>query len=102
VAFCVPVLDGSVGSARPFNSVTLTDVRVADVREIVSAAKVDPSYYSLDEIDRSGALHLLAFGQMWRVFVSERGERFEEKEFASEDAACIYFLKRLFYLWSPR
>ena len=86
----------------PDGSGTLAGMRVVDVQEIVRAAAVDPAYYSLDEIDRSGALHLLAFGQTWRVFLSERGTRSELQEFASEDEACVYFLKRLFVLWSPR
>jgi hypothetical protein len=34
------------------------------------------------------------FGQTWHVFLSERGQRHEERTFESEDAACVYFLKR--------
>lgn len=76
-------------------------MRVDDVREIVEAAKVDPTYYSFDG-DRHEALCLLAVGQVWHVFLSERGQRHEEQEFATEDEACTYFLKRLFRLWRPR
>ena len=72
-------------------------MRVADVREIVEAAKVDPTLYSF-ESERHESLSLLAFGQTWKVFLSERGERYEEQSFDSEDEACIYFLKRLFTL----
>lgn len=76
-------------------------MRVADVREIVEAARVDPTYYSLDG-ERHETLCLLAEGQTWKVFLSERGERYEEQAFAAEDEACTYFLKRLFRLWRPR
>ena len=76
-------------------------MRVSDVLEIVEAAQVDPTYYSL-EGERHEALCLLAVGQEWRVFLSERGQRHEERVFAAEDEACTYFLKRLFRLWRPR
>ncbi|MDQ1532998.1 MAG: hypothetical protein QOF28_759 [Actinomycetota bacterium] len=76
-------------------------VRLADVREIVELAHVDPAYYSL-EGGRHEALCILAEGQTWKVFLSERGERRDERSFASEDEACTYFLKRLFRLWRPR
>jgi hypothetical protein len=76
-------------------------VRVADVREIVEAARVDPMYYSF-EGERHDALCLLAAGQTWHVFLSERGQRHEERSFVTEEEACTYFLKRLFKLWRPR
>jgi hypothetical protein len=76
-------------------------MNVADVREVVQAARVDPTYYSLDG-ERHEALCLMSRGQRWYVFLSERGERFEERAFESQDEACVYFLKRLFELWSPR
>lgn len=71
------------------------------MHEIVELARVDPTYYSFDG-DRHEALCLLAEGQTWKVFLSERGQRREEQAFASEDEACTYFLKRLFQLWRPR
>jgi len=76
-------------------------MRVADVRDIVEAARVDPAYYSFDA-ERHEALCLLAAGQVWQVFLSERGQRYEEQTFATEDEACTYFLRRLFRLWRPR
>jgi len=79
----------------------LTGVRVSDAREIVELAHVDPDYYSLDGSWHDG-LCLLASGQTWLVFVFERGGRHEEQSFATEDEACVYFLKRLFQLWQPR
>lgn len=63
------------------------------MREIVHAAQVDPTYYSF-EGQRHDALCLLAEGQTWHVFLSERGDRFDERTFASEDEACIYFYRK--------
>jgi hypothetical protein len=76
-------------------------VRIDDVREIVEAAQVDRAYYSLDG-DQHEALCLLAIGQQWHVFLSERGNRFENQAFDTEDEACTYFLRRLFRLRRPR
>ncbi|MGI8662552.1 MAG: hypothetical protein ACR2LQ_04980 [Acidimicrobiales bacterium] len=76
-------------------------MRVADAQEIVEAARVDPTYFSFDG-ERHEALCLLAAGQTWQVFLSERGQRYEERSFETEDEACTYFLKRLFKLWRPR
>jgi len=72
-------------------------MRVADVREIVDSAHVDPTLFSF-ESEAHESLCLLAFGQEWRVFISERGQRMEERTFSSEDDACVYFLKRIFQL----
>ncbi len=75
-------------------------MNVSDVREIVEAAEVDPTFYSLDG-ERHEALCILAHGQRWQVFLSERGRRFEERTFETEDEACTYFLKCGFDLWRP-
>ncbi len=75
-------------------------MRVSDAREIVRLARVPPGYFSFDgELDE--ALCLIPIGPTWHVFLSERGRRYEELAFDSEDDACVYFLKRLFDLWSP-
>jgi hypothetical protein len=73
---------------------------VEDVKEIVEQAQIDPTYYSFDS-ERHESLCLLPFGKSWKVFLSERGQRYEERTFESEDEACTYFLKRLFQL-APR
>ena len=73
-------------------------MKVSDAEEIVEAARVDPTYYSFDG-DRHEALCIVAVGQQWRVFISERGSRCEEHTFTNEDEACVWFLKRLFQLW---
>jgi hypothetical protein len=72
-------------------------MRVADTQEIAVAAQIDPTLYSF-ESERHEALCLLAQGPGWQVFMSERGQRHEERTFDDEDEACVYFLKRLFQL----
>lgn len=74
---------------------------IVDAREIIEAAHVNSKYYSF-EGDRNEALCIVAWGQDWQVFLSERGKRYEERTFSTEDEACTYFLKRLFQLWRPR
>ena len=75
-------------------------MNVADAQEIVLNARIDPTLFSF-EAEAHGSLCLLAFGQEWRAFISERGQRMEEKTFATEDEACVYFLKRIFQLRLP-
>jgi hypothetical protein len=72
-----------------------------DVRDIVTIAQVDPTRYSL-EGERHEAISLVPWGQSWQVFSSERGVRYEERTFDTEDAACVEFLKRLFALVRAR
>lgn len=76
-------------------------MKSTDVFEIVREARVDPTYFSIGD-ERHEALCLLQEGGRWRVFLSERGRRHEEHDFESEDAACVYFLRRIFELWQPR
>jgi hypothetical protein len=70
---------------------------VSDVQEIIESAQMDPRRYSFDS-ERHEALCLLAYGQTWKVFLSERGQHYEEQTFSTEDDACVYFLKRIFQL----
>ena len=58
---------------------------------------MDPRLYSFDG-ERHEALCLLAFGQDWKVFLSERGSATRAHLSANEDDACVYFLKRIFQL----
>lgn len=76
-------------------------MNVQDTKEILQLAQVDPAYYSFDE-ERHEALCLVRAGGEWEVFISERGDRYETRVFDSEDAACTFFLKRIFQLWQPR
>ena len=76
-------------------------MNLGDVEEICTTARVDPTYFSIGS-ERHEALCVVPHGRRWRVFLFERGERFEERVVASEDEASVYFLKRLFQLWRPR
>lgn len=59
-------------------------MRVSNLRDIIKAAQIDPTLYSF-EGERHESLCLLAFGQSWKVFISERGQRHEERSFTAED-----------------
>ena len=76
-------------------------MKISDAAVIVEAARVDPTYYSFDG-ERHEALCIVASGDAWRVFLSERGSRHEERTFVTEDDACVWFLTRLFQLWRPQ
>ena len=76
-------------------------MNVEDTKEILQLAEVDPAYYIFDE-ERHEALCLVRTGGSWEVFISERGDRYEARVFASEDAACTFLLKRILQLWQPR
>ena len=76
-------------------------MNIEEATEIVRAARVDPSYYSFDG-ERHEALCIVREGAAWKVFLSERGSRYEEATFADEDSACVWFIKRLFQLWKAR
>ena len=69
-----------------------------ELLEILRTAEVDPAYYCVDG-EQHESLCLKGEGAAFHVFLSERGTRYEETVFASEDDACVYFLKRLFQLW---
>ena len=73
-----------------------------DLAEILHLAEVEPTYYHLLGPTADEGLCLVHFGQEWRVFLSERGGRYEERDFATEDQACTYFLKRILQLSRPR
>ena len=73
-----------------------------DVEEILVAARVDPTYYSFDSDSREALCLTHYDGPGWRVYAAERGQRHEERHFDDEDAACVYFLKRIFQIWRPR
>jgi hypothetical protein len=68
--------------------------------EALHRAQVDPAYWSIGA-DRHEALCLVREHPGWRVFLSERGEHYEERTFLTEDAACAYFAERVHGLWNP-
>lgn len=78
----------------------MRNMDLGDARKIVEAAHVDPTYYSFDG-ERHEALCIIAVVPKWRVFIRERDSQYEERCFSDEDAACVWFVKRLFQLWQP-
>lgn len=66
----------------------------------LSEMGVPEEYYSLGA-ERHEALCLLLEGSRWKVFLSERGVRYEERIFPREYDACEYFLVRVLQLWLP-
>jgi hypothetical protein len=72
-------------------------VTVAELEEVLALANVDPTYFSFDSSTHE-ALCMLRLGGTWQVFLSERGQRYEEQTFETEDGACVYFLKRVLEL----
>ncbi len=68
-----------------------------DLVEILARSQVNPTFYSIgSEVDQT--LCLIHQDQMWTVFISERGQRFDTVNFVLEDNACVYFLKVIFEL----
>jgi len=62
-----------------------------ELKNALDRAKVDPEAYSL----RGGMgwydrYCIEQIGKRWRVYFAERGERQDEKEFATESEACEY------------
>lgn len=61
---------------------------------------VPADYYFLNG-ERHESLCIVAEDSRWKVFLSERGLRYEERTFATEGEACDYFLERIRQLWRP-
>ncbi|MEZ5217701.1 MAG: hypothetical protein R2715_14225 [Ilumatobacteraceae bacterium] len=71
---------------------------IYDLEEILRIAQVNPLIYCVNGT-REEAICLLpkGFGGEWVIFIQERGRRFDEKVFSSEDEACVAFLKKVFF-----
>ena len=65
----------------------------SDLIEILDTLGVDPRSYHLFGPTADEGLCLLPEGQDWHVFFSERGQRYDERTFATEDEACVHLLK---------
>ena len=65
------------------------------LKQLLDAEKFDPKVYSLDGGLPNDRLCFSAEAGKWCVYYSERGSRFDEKCFASEDEACDDLLQRL-------
>ncbi|WP_033477491.1 hypothetical protein [Erwinia amylovora] len=66
----------------------------SDLISILSSMKIPRDSYSIGFISNE-SLCLIYEGMLWRIFYSERGQRTEEKFYASEEDACKEFLARL-------
>jgi hypothetical protein len=55
---------------------------------------VPDGYYCLNG-ERHESLCRVVEDWRWKVFLSERGVRYEERTFASESEACEYFFERI-------
>lgn len=69
---------------------------IHDLKIALDKAGVNPELYSLDGTALPDRVILNHNYHIWEVFYfSERGTRFEEKEFKSEDDACNYLYSLL-------
>jgi len=62
------------------------------LREILRSEGIRDSAYSLEGGLRDDTLTLDQIGERWIVYYSERGQRWDERSFSDEDAACEYLL----------
>jgi hypothetical protein len=69
-------------------------LRLADLEQIIREMGAKPSWYSIGT-EKDNALCIVREGQDWKVFFSERGDRYDTVIFSSEEEACSYFLKEL-------
>lgn len=56
--------------------------------ELLNAYDVPSSFYSFDG-PGSDTWVLEAHGDKWQLYYSERGNRFDERTYASEEQACL-------------
>jgi hypothetical protein len=74
---------------------------IVNTEELVSRLKsagVPQHYYCIND-EQHESLCILKEADIWRVFLSERGTRYEERKFRVETEACEYFLARILQLW---
>ena len=67
----------------------------ANLQHILDIERFRPAIYCLDGGSPNDRLCLAEERGGWSVYYSERGERFDEDWFASEDDACQELLHRL-------
>lgn len=60
--------------------------------------QVPAAYFCLNG-EQHESLCILNEDARWKVFLSERGARYEERAFRSEEEACEFFLARVMQLW---
>lgn len=69
-------------------------MNIDELRERLNKAGVDPRSYRIAEPPDESTLCLRRQGRTWLVFHFERGTRYGLRHFASEAAACDYFLSQ--------
>jgi hypothetical protein len=67
----------------------------AELKQVLDAERFNPKVYDLDGGLPNDRLCLSAEAGKWCVYYSERGSRFDEQCYASEDEACKDLLGRL-------
>jgi transposase InsO family protein len=67
---------------------------LADLEAAIRELGVRPSWYSIGT-EKDNALCIVLEGRDWKVFFSERGDRYDTVAFHSEEEACASFLNRL-------
>jgi hypothetical protein len=69
-------------------------LRLAELEVAVRELSVRPSWYGIGT-EKDNALCIVREGQDWKVFFSERGDRYDAVTFRSEEEACNHFLHEL-------
>lgn len=67
----------------------------SELKHILQREAFDPGIYSLDGGLANDTLCLAHEGERWCVYYTERGARFDEQWFESEDEACELMLSNL-------
>ncbi|HWE87965.1 MAG TPA: hypothetical protein VG317_00715, partial [Pseudonocardiaceae bacterium] len=68
-------------------------VNLGELEEVLKARGVRDDLYSLSGGLAEDTLCIDEIYGKWFVYYAERGKKWDEKEFDSEDAACKHFLK---------
>jgi hypothetical protein len=66
-----------------------------ELRQILQDEGIRDDAYSLDGGLHDDRLTIDQVGDKWVVYYSERGKRWDEREFADEDSACRRLLQML-------
>jgi hypothetical protein len=82
----------------PSQSGILWSVKVDDLKEIMGTIHVDAAKYGINR-DVPDGLCIRSKGEQWRVYRLHGEVRTEERTFASENDACVYFLLRVLQLF---
>jgi hypothetical protein len=70
-------------------------VNRAELRQILDQEAFDPASYSLDDGLADDTFCLGRRHKKWVVYYSEKGSRWNEHRFETEQDACQYFLARM-------